>query len=60
MRRVDLMPFYKLEFNFEAEDEREASDIEGACYEVIKSVLGDYKKITMDIVFEIDEEDKDI
>ncbi len=54
------MPWFKMEINFEADSENEASDIEGQCYQIVKDAVGDYNKITMDLVFEIDEEDKNI
>lgn len=58
------MPWYKMEINFQLTDymsnERKAQDIESECYEIVKKAVGDYKKITMDLVFEIPENEKDI
>lgn len=54
------MPWFKMEINFEADSENEASDIESQCYQIVKDAVGDYNKITMDLVMEIDEEDKNI
>lgn len=52
------MAWFKMEFNFEAKDENEASDIESQCYQIVKDAVGDYNKITMDLVMEIDEEER--
>lgn len=53
------MPYYKMEINFEAEDESQASDIESQCYQIVVDNIGDYKKTFMDLVFEIDEDEKE-
>ena len=49
-----------MEINFEAESENEASDIESRCCQIVKDAVGDYEKITMDLVFEIDEDEKNL
>lgn len=49
-----------MEINFEAESENEASDIEDRCYQIVKDAVGDYNKITMDLVFEIPEDENNI
>jgi hypothetical protein len=54
------MPYFKMEINFEVDSEREASDIESQCYQIVKDAVGDYNKITMDLVFEIDEDEKNL
>lgn len=56
------MPWYKLEINFHIPDDEKrpditAADIEGYCYQLVKDYADDFG---MDMVFEIDEEDKNI
>jgi len=53
------MPIYKLEINFEADNESDAMDIESDCFGIVKDAVGS-RKIFLDMVFEIPEEDKEV
>jgi hypothetical protein len=53
------MPWFKMEINFKAESERDAMKVESYCYHIVKDHVEKTDDITMDMVFEIPEEDKD-
>ncbi len=49
-----------MEVNFEADSENDAEDAEEECFFVVKKIIGNNKEISLDLVFEIEENEKNL